>query len=61
MYEYVKTERGWLLCWGPPPATIRPAQERPNTTLPAHENQPDKCLGVAQPSHGEAGAARQTA
>jgi hypothetical protein len=23
MYEYILTENGWLLCWGPPPVHVK--------------------------------------
>ena len=33
MYEFVQTEKGWLVYWGPPPVQTRPEVE--TNTFPA--------------------------
>jgi hypothetical protein len=47
MYEFIKTETGWLVCWGPPPVW---ASEGSTPARGAHQTRPAADHLAGEPS-----------
>ncbi len=49
MYEFIRTETGWLLCWGPAPPAARSTPTRVKTPSQPAEDRTETPESTTQP------------